>query len=386
MIKNPGTIVIEGHVQGLSNTRSLGEAGIPVYIVDNKNCIARYSKYCLRFFKCPNFESDEFADFLIKLAIDHCLKDWLLFPSNDHAVLTLSRHKDRLEKYFKVITPALNIIENIYDKSRLLELAIKVGVPVPATYYATNTYPRDMTLTFPILTKGRFGLNFYKATGRKAFLANNLNELQLQLEQIEKVFPINKTFTQELIPYDGTNKTISFTAFCDKGQIKAYWMGVKIREHPLRFGTATFAKSIHINECLEQSIPFLKELNYTGVCEVEYLLDPRTKEYKLIEINARTWLWVGLAKACGVNYALIIYNFLTGNNIYFPTDYQKNISWINWFTDLPVSFISILKKKISIKDYSMSLKGTKIDALWNKDDKKPYFSYFFLLPFFKLTR
>ncbi len=29
-------------------------------------------------------------------------------------------------------------------------------------------------------------------------------------------------------------------------------------------------------------------------------------KYKLIEINARTWLWVGLAKACGIDYANII--------------------------------------------------------------------------------
>ena len=47
MKNNTGVIVIEGHVQGLSNTRSLGEKGIPVYVVDKDNCIARYSRYRL---------------------------------------------------------------------------------------------------------------------------------------------------------------------------------------------------------------------------------------------------------------------------------------------------------------------------------------------------
>ena len=41
-----GAIVIEGHVQGLSNTRSLGELGIPVYVLDVSHCLAQYSKYC----------------------------------------------------------------------------------------------------------------------------------------------------------------------------------------------------------------------------------------------------------------------------------------------------------------------------------------------------
>ena len=29
-----GAVIIEGHVQGLSNTRSLGEAGIPVIVAN----------------------------------------------------------------------------------------------------------------------------------------------------------------------------------------------------------------------------------------------------------------------------------------------------------------------------------------------------------------
>ena len=65
-----GVIIIEGHVQGLSNVRSIGEMGVPVIVVDRNNCIARYSKYCKAFFKCPPFNSDEFAVFLINLAKD----------------------------------------------------------------------------------------------------------------------------------------------------------------------------------------------------------------------------------------------------------------------------------------------------------------------------
>ena len=113
----PGAIIIEGHVQGLSNTRSLGAAGIPVIVVDKGDCVARHSRYCAGFFRCPDYDTDDLADFLIRLAKALNLKNWLLLPSNDHAVLTLSRNKSRLEAIFKVITPGLEIIENIYDES-----------------------------------------------------------------------------------------------------------------------------------------------------------------------------------------------------------------------------------------------------------------------------
>lgn len=381
----PGAIVIEGHVQGLSNTRSLGEAGVPVYVVDTGNCIAKYSKYCTKFFKCPDYHSDEFALFLMELAEKEHIKDWLLIPSNDHAVHTISRHKTRLEKKFKVITPSIEIIDQIYDKSRLFEVARSVNVPIPETYDLTQLQNIDhAAISFPVLTKGRNGLTFYKTTGQKAFLAENKEQLKEQLKTIKEELALTETFTQELIPYDGINKTISFTAFCVDGEIKTHWTGVKLREHPLRFGTATFAKSIYVQECYDQSKELLKTLNYTGVCEVEYLKDPRDGLYKLIEINARTWLWVELAKACGVDYAKLIYDYVNGIPIEYPEVYEVGRYWWNPVTDLVYGMMGMLRKHYGIKEYFDSLRSLKENTLHRKGDMKPCLAYIYhLFNFFK---
>ncbi len=77
-----GAIVIEGHIQGLSNTRALGRAGIPVFVVNHgEKCVARYSKYCTRFFHCPSYDSDELAVFLHNLSKEFGLEGWVIFPS-----------------------------------------------------------------------------------------------------------------------------------------------------------------------------------------------------------------------------------------------------------------------------------------------------------------
>jgi len=380
-----GAIIIEGHVQGLSNTRSLGQVGIPVIVIDKHKSVASYSRYCKSFFKCPSFELDEFADFLINLAVQENLNGWVLIPSNDHAVFTISRNKINLEKHFRVITPEINIINNIYNKSRLLSIAQEVNIPIPKTYYPSEDFWTGVGLTFPVLTKGRQGLDFYKATGKKAFLANDHKELQNQLEIINRVFNVANTFIQELIPFDGTNKTISFTAFCVNGEIKAYWMGVKLREHPLRFGTATFAQSVYVEKCYKQSVPLLKALNYTGVCEVEYLFDPRDSQYKLIEINARTWLWVGLAKACGVDFAKMIYDFANDNETYYPSTYEVGVKWYNPVSDTLFAFAAMLKGYLKPGQHLRSImSGKNVNALFVKGDLKPGFAYFFnLLSFLK---
>lgn len=367
-----GAIVIEGHVQGLSNTRSLGEYGIPVYIVDKDNCIARYSKYCKKFFLCPDYLSEEFKEFLVRLANEEGLKGCTLFPSNDHAVHTLSKYKEELSRYYKIITPDFDCVENIYDKIKLLGKARECGVPIPETYYFESVdeiVPEK--INFPLITKGRNGLSFYKAIGCKVILSENVKSLLTNLSLVETYQGLRNTFTQELIPSVGTNHTISFTAFCEEGAIKSYWMGVKLREHPIQFGTATLAESVNIPECYHQSVSLLKLLNYTGVCEVEYLFDPRTTQYKLIEINARTWLWVGLAKACGVDYAKMLYNYANNLENSYPNYYATGIKWVNYLTDVIYGIRAILKGKITLGAYFSSLKGKKIQAVYSWNDILP---------------
>lgn len=383
----PGAVVIEGHIQGLSNTRSLGEYGIPVFVVDKNNCIARYSRYCTKFFQCPDFAKDDFADFLIKLAVTQNIRDWVLLPSNDHAVLTLSKHKNTLEKYYKVITPKLEIIDKIYDKIKLIQIAKQINVPIPKTRIFNAEYePLKQDLNFPVILKGRNGLSFYRALGRKALIAHCDEELRKQLILIKGKYHVNGTLIQELIPDNEQNKTISFTAFCDNGNIKVHWMGIKIREHPIRFGTATYAKSTYVEKCLQYSEKLLKELNYTGVCEVEYLRDPRCGEYKLIEMNPRTWLWVGLAKACGIDYAKLIYDYLLGIEIFPKTIPSIDKNWVNYLTDTIFSLQAIILGKIKLQQYINSFKGHNARAIYYLKDIKPVLMYFIFLPSFLKKR
>ena len=219
-----GAVIIEGHVQGLANTRALGEAGIPVVVVDSSNCLARYSRYCTGFFYSPEFKSDDLAVFLLELAQREGLEGWLLIPSNDHAVHTIARNRESLGVVYRLTTPGTDIIDLIYDKKNLLDISEEIGIPIPATCYfkaADETIPP--ALKFPVITRGRFGLSFYKAMKAKALFAVTEEELRTQLRHISAVYSLEDTLTQTVIPFDGTNRTVSFTAFCTEGEIRSYW-------------------------------------------------------------------------------------------------------------------------------------------------------------------
>ena len=371
-----GAIVLEGHIQGLSNTRSLGELGIPVYVIDKSYCLAQFSKYCEKYFRSPDFQSEEFITFLISIAEKYQLKGWMLIASNDHIVENLSLNYDRLSPYFKMLVPHKDNIYNIINKRCLLELAKNCGINIPATCYLDDIETAKK-FRFPLLIKGNLGLSFYKIMHHKAIQVNNIEELKTVVDKVSAI--TNDFMIQELIPYDTNNKVVSFTCFAENGEIKTYWMGQKIREHPIKYGTATSSQSIIIPEILNSAKPLIGSLNYTGVCEIEFMYDCRDNIYKLIEINPRTWLWVGLAKACGVDYAKIMYKYLMQIPQEYPQKYKLGVKWVNWLTDIVYGFKAIIKKHISIKEYFLSLRGKRINAIWSWNDMLPGIIFPFML-------
>jgi len=115
-------------------------------------------------------------------------------------------------------------------------------------------------------------------------------------------------------------------------------------------------------------------------------LDPKDNRYKLIEINARTWLWVGLAKACGIDYAKMIYNYVNGLQNIYPTEYNTELKWRNSFTDIAYTSLALLTGKMSLKNISEQNKGAIIDAVLHNGDNKPYWAYIFLMVTFLFRR
>ena len=379
-MKRNGAIVIEGHVQGLSNCRSLGELGVPVYILDVVHCLAQHSKYCTKHFVCPPFQSKEFIDFLVELAEKENLNGWFLVCSNDHIVENLSLNRGRLEKYYKFLVPEKEDLYNIINKKKLLEVASKCGTTIPKTCYY-DTVNEATNFRFPLLVKGNLGLSFYKATHSKAIQVDDFCTLKELLSSLSasKSVDLDDVMIQELIPFDEKNKVVSFTCFAVNGEIKTYWMGQKLREHPIKYGTATCSQSVLICDIVAEATPLVKALNYTGTCEIEFMRDPRDGKWNLIEINPRTWLWVGLAKECGVDYAKIMYKYVNGIEQEYPYKYKVGIKWRNSITDFVFSMKGIFKGLFTLSDYFKSLKGEKMHAIWSWNDIKPGLIFPFMI-------
>lgn len=380
-----GAIVIEGHVQGLSNTRALGRAGIPVFVLNHgERCVARYSKYCYRFFSCPPYDTDGLAHFLIALAEQYSLQGWVVFPSNDLAVLTLSRNRKKLASLYHLMAPDPEVAMQVCDKFILMQKAAAAGLPVPFTWNLSVPVPGHVH--WPVLIKGRVGLPFYRKTGKKVVVCDNPEEYRYQQEKFSASDWGGLVMVQELIPEEKNQYTISVAVFSKEGAVQTSWVGIKVRQHPSRFGTATLARSIHDKEAVNYAERICKALHYNGICEIELIRDPRDGRLKLIEINPRTWLWVELARASGVDLTLIAWQDANDLPPVFPEHYRENLVWRNFYTDVWFGLGSLIRRKLGLKSYFRQMKGEKVPAVWAKDDPRPFLRLTLILPYLMRSR
>jgi len=56
--KKVGALVVGGEHPGLGVARSLGQRGIPVYVVDDQYCISSFSRYVKRVVRVPDLRDE----------------------------------------------------------------------------------------------------------------------------------------------------------------------------------------------------------------------------------------------------------------------------------------------------------------------------------------
>jgi predicted ATP-grasp superfamily ATP-dependent carboligase len=115
------------------------------------------------------------------------------------------------------------------------------------------------------------------------------------------------------------------------------------------------------------------------------MYDTRSGEYKLIEINPRIWGWHTLAIAAGVDLPYLIYQDMIGEKISVRPA-RQNLKWIRLITDVPTVFLEILKGKMKINDYLVSIKGEKEFAVFEFTDPLPFFAEVFMIPYLWIRR
>lgn len=379
--------MIGGDYQGLGIVRSLGRHGVPVCIIDDEHSIARYSRYSTHAIKASDLrDEDRTIETLLESGRRLKLQGWVLFPTRDETVAALSRHRSRLGEVFRVPTPQWSTIEPAWDKRETYRLACELGIPTPQMWRAASIdHLRTLDVRFPVAIKPAIKEHFFYAMKAKAWRANNWTELEELFTRAAAQVGAAEVILQDLIPGDGRQQ-FAYCAFFGKGASIASMVVRRARQHPPEFGRAsTFVETIESTLLEEMSERFLKAIDYYGLVEMEYKCDPRDGQFKLLDVNARTWGYHTLGFEAGVDFPWLLFC----DQMQMQVERQRarvGISWIRMATDFPTAVSEICRGRLHWREYLRSLRSASADAVFSLTDPLPGMAELALIPYLAVKR
>ena len=310
----------------------------------------------------------------------------MLYPTREEIVAAFSRYRPLLAEWFRVATPAWNTIQWAWDKRNTYRLAGELDIPAPRTWC-----PRDLSelglidADPPLVIKPAIKEHFIYATKVKAWRANSRAELAERFQQAAALVGPGEIMVQELIPGDGRQQ-FAYCAFFKDGQAVGSMVARRRRQHPPEFGRAsTFVETIDLPLLETLSERFLRAINYYGLVELEYKLDPRDEQYKLLDVNARTWGYHTLGPRAGVDFPYLLFADQVGESVE-PCRARAGIKWIRLVTDLPTGILEVLGGRLKLREYVRSLGSFQIESVFCREDPLPGLMELAFIPYLAVKR
>jgi predicted ATP-grasp superfamily ATP-dependent carboligase len=311
-------------LHSLAIVRSLGQKGMKVTMASHRRfaSLSFYSRYCHKRVIYPNPEKKkEFVDFLIEFVRENQYE--ILLPVRSTVTPLISEYQKELKSYVDFVIPSLESMEVANNKEKTFQFAEKIGIPIPQTAYPKTLPEVEIVckeFKFPIVMKSVFG------SGSKGITYVNspyrLMQLCSKYFQEEPLHP-NKFILQEFIPGEG----YGFFAIFDRGEPKGIFMHHRLREYPITGGPSSFAESIYDERLKELGLKILSELNWNGVAMVEFKLDNRNNQFKLMEINPKFWGSLNLAIASGVDFPYLFCLLAKGEKFEPVFKYKQGVKF-----------------------------------------------------------
>ena len=383
----PGAVVIGGDYQGLGIVRSLGRMGVPVCVIDDEHSISRFSRYTTHGVRVPDLRQERpTVEALLRIGRLLNLQGWVLFPTRDEIVGALARNRSVLSEMFRVPVPEWKTVDWMLDKRNTYQLAKQLNIPFPKTWSPlTEEAINQIDSPFPLVLKPAIKEHFFYATKAKAWRINSRAELHAMFRRASKLTGASEVLIQDMIPGDGRQQ-FSFCAFFKHGKAIGSMVTRRRRQHPHDFGRAsTFVETIDLPALEALSSRFLRHINYYGLVEVEFKLDPRDGQFKLLDINPRTWGYHTLGTHAGVDFPNLLYR----DQLSRPVETcrgRPGVSWVRLLTDIPTGLLDVVAGRLPFSDFWRSLRNYHIEAVFNSEDPVPGLVEFALIPYLTVKR
>jgi predicted ATP-grasp superfamily ATP-dependent carboligase len=169
----------------------------------------------------------------------------------------------------------------------------------------------------------------------KGYRVRDVKDARAQLSRLRaEGHPV---VVQEYVPGPASNHFLIDGFASEKGTIRAMFARRRLRMYPEDFGDSTHMVSVPLSE-VEPAVQMLREIlaaiSYRGIFSAEFKRDARDGQFKILEVNARIWIYVEFAGRCGVDVCTMAYRDAQGLPLGEPPAYRSGVRLISPFTDL----------------------------------------------------
>lgn len=320
-MKNPAVILGAG-VNALGIVQTLGRRGVPAWVADEKRRLAGLSRYA-KFYYCRAnpYDLDAFTRELVRLS-GRARSKPVLIPTTDEFVQAVSQSRGALQDSYHVLCPSEEAVRVLLDKCEFQSWAAALTLPVPKVWSLDEV--RNGTISFPLVAKPRNRRPLVRSRIERDRLFHSLDSLRLSVlssrDEVAAFLSQNSSlihhFSFEEYIEGWCDQMRTLGVFAVDGEIRSAFYGKKVRGYPALYGDCVVGESLPISEeAMKIGRAVLSRLNYSGIAEIELKVDSQGRGLRLIEVNPRSWSWIGLCQYTDANLALQAYSHLTGDKI-----------------------------------------------------------------------
>lgn len=255
-------------------------------------------------------------------ALEKCLTRHpgaVLLPMEDATLRYVSEHREELASKARFLIPSRESLAIAWDKALTLHLAQRLGLPCPRTYEFSNAL--EFAKQALALEPGSFVAKPRSGTGSAGI---NYGEKRTAADWEAHWRRYGPMLIQERVPPQGRGQGVSILMGQD-GECVAAFAHERLQQYPNSGGPSTDRRGIHAPSLVEQSIQLLRRLEWRGIAMVEWKIDPRDGQPKLMEINPRFWGSLELAVRSGVNFPLLYARAAVGEKLEPVITYQTGL-------------------------------------------------------------
>jgi predicted ATP-grasp superfamily ATP-dependent carboligase len=157
-----------------------------------------------------------------------------------------------------------------------------------------------------------------------------------------------------------------------QGELLALMTTRTKRQWPVEFGVGTFVETWRNPEFAELGIGFFRDLGFHGVGTVEFKQDERDGQLKVTDVNPRWWGSLQLGRSSGVDFPLIHYLDLTGQQPAPVLDFREGVRWVDARGDAGSAISQVRAGRLSPVDWLRSWAGARSFSTFALDDPRPF--------------